>query len=123
MRAELKRLNTQLTRLAPAILAPPSKRKIEMKLGDSLNGQLKVTETKDHVYIFAINMDLGPGADKAKQFDPIFPRNGMAIFQLSGLKAGTQIEVVDEDRTIIAKNGKFSDEFAPLAEHVYRFRK
>ena len=51
------------------------------------------------------------------------PRNGMDIFQLSGLKAGTQIEVVDEDRTIIAKNGKFSDEFAPLAEHVYRFRK
>lgn len=123
MQAELKRLNTQLTRLAPAILAPPSKRKIEMKLGDGLNGQLKVTETKDHVYIFAINMDLGPGADTAKQFDPIFPRNGMAIFQVSGLKAGTQIEVIDEDRTITAQNGKFSDEFAPLAEHVYRFRK
>ena len=123
MQVELKRLNSQLTRLAPAILAHCWKRKVEMKLDGGLNGQFKATETKDHVYIFALNMDLGPGADKAKQFDPIYPRAGRATFLVAGLKAGTEIEVVDEDRTIIADKGKFMDDFAPLAEHIYKFTK
>jgi hypothetical protein len=123
MQAELKRLNAQLTRLAPAILAAHSNRKIEMKLGEGLNGQFKATETKDHIYIFALNMDLGPDAAKAKQFDPIYPRNASAIFFVAGLKAGMKIEVVGEGRIIIAEKGKFTDEFAPLAEHIYRFAK
>lgn len=123
MQAELKRLNAQLTRLTPAILAPRSKTNIEMKLGDELNGQFKVTETEDHLYIFALNMDLGPGADQAKQFDPIHPRGGHAVFRMAGLKRGTKIEVVDEGRSIIARKGSFSDEFAPLAEHVYKIAK
>jgi hypothetical protein len=123
MQAELKRLNTQLTRLAPAILAAPSKRKIEMKLGEGLNGQFKATETKDHIYIFSLNMDLGPEAEEAKQFDPIHPRNGKAVFLVAGLKAGMKIDVVDENRIIIAEKEKFTDEFAPLAEHIYKLSK
>ena len=74
-------------------------------------------------WIFALNMDLGPGAEKAKQFDPIYPRSGQATFIVPGLKKGTRIEVVDEQRTIIAEKGKFTDEFAPLAEHIYKIGK
>lgn len=122
MQAEMKRLNNQVTRLAPAILANPSGRKISMKLGDGLYCQFKSTELEGSIYIFALNSDLGPGADKAKQFDPITPRSGQAIFVVPGLKKGTKIEVIDEQRTIVAGKGKFTDEFAPLAEHIYKFK-
>lgn len=123
MQSELGRLNAQLTRLAPAILAAPAKRSIEMKLGQNLNCHLKATESNGNIYIFAQNIDLGPGAERARQFDPIYPRNGLATFTVEKLKAGTRIEVVDENRTITAGEGSFMDEFAPLAEHVYRFKR
>lgn len=123
MQDELGRLNAQLTRLAPAILASPAKRKIEMKLGQNLNCHFKATESNGNIYIFAQNIDLGPGAATAKQFDPIHPRSGVATFTVEKLKAGTVVEVVDENRTISAESGRFTDEFAELAEHVYRFKR
>lgn len=123
MQQELARLNAQLTRLAPAILAAPAGKRIVMSLGPGLNGHFKATERKGHVYIFAQNVDLGPGVAQAKQFDPIYPRAGKATFTVEGLKAGTTIEVVDEQRTLIAGAGSFTDEFAPLAEHIYRFKR
>jgi hypothetical protein len=39
-----------------------------------------------------------------------------------GLKAGTQVEVVDENRTIAAADGHFTDRFDPLAVHIYRMK-
>jgi hypothetical protein len=122
MQQELARLNAQLTRLAPAILSPATDIKIEMKLAGDLNCHFKATQLDGYVYIFAQNIDLGPGAEKAKQYDPIHPRGGTAAFSIRGLKAGTTIEVMDENRTIVAGKGKFSDEFPPLGEHVYRIR-
>ena len=38
---------------------------------------------------------------------------------MQGLKAGTKIDVVDEGRTLTAEDGQFTDDFGPLAEHVY----
>lgn len=122
MTKELTRLNAQITRLAPAILAGPVKNKIEMTLGEGLKCSFKATKYEGSTYIFAENNDLGQGAEKAKQFDPIFPRTGKAVFTIAGLTAESKIEVVDEQRTIIAENGKFSDEFAPLAEHIYKLK-
>ncbi len=122
MRAELKRLNYQIARLSPAILAAPARQNISMKLGDGLNCQFKATKYSNDLFIFALNSDLGEGAKVAKQFDPINPRAGKAVFAIEGLKAGTKIEVIDEDRTITAKNGSFSDDFEPLAEHIYRVK-
>lgn len=125
MQEELKRINGQLTRLSAAILAAPADAKIEMKLageGADLLCSFKATQHDGAVYLFALNNDLGPGADKAKQFDPIKPRAGKATFTVPGLKAGTKIEVVDENRTLTAEDGKFSDEFAPLAEHIYKIK-
>ena len=55
------------------------------------------------------------------QFDPIHPREGKATVTVPGLKAGTSIEVVDENRSITAQDGNFTDDFAPLAEHIYRW--
>jgi hypothetical protein len=123
MQNELARLNAQITRLAPAILADPAKEKIEMVLGDNLASSFKATNSEGSLYIFAENNDLGPGADKAKQFDPISPRSAKAVFTVAGLKKRTKIEVVDESRTITAEKGKFQDEFAPLAEHIYKIKR
>jgi hypothetical protein len=123
MQKELLRLNAQISRLGLAILAAPSKTKISMSLANGLNCRFKATDYNSDLYIFALNMDLGEGAKTAKQFDPIFPRSGKATFTVEGLKSGTKIEVVDENRFIKAENGKFTDDFAPLAEHVYRIKR
>ncbi|MCU0913163.1 MAG: hypothetical protein MUC88_01200 [Planctomycetes bacterium] len=125
MQDELKRLNAQLARLAPAILAGPASVKIEMKLvgeGTELACRFKATESDGATWIFAENNDLGPGAEKAKQFDPIKPRAGRATFTVAGLKAGTRIEVVDENRAVTVEEGTFSDDFAPLIEHIYKVK-
>lgn len=123
MQKELLRLNSQITKLSQAILADPAKEKIEMTLGDNLQCSFKATKYNKSTYIFALNNDLGPGADKAKQFAPIHPRSGKAVIKVAGLKAGTKVEVVDENRTITAEKGQFTDEFAPLAEHIYMVKR
>ena len=108
MRKELRRLDDQITRLAPAILAPPATRKIEMKLTDDLACHVKATQAGDGLYVFAQSMDL--------------KRAGTATISVEGLKAGATVEVVDEARRLTAQAGRFSDAFEPLAEHVYRIR-
>jgi hypothetical protein len=122
MQQEMKRLNAQITRLAPAILAAPAKQKISMKMEQDLKCSFKATRYNGSVYIFAENNDLGPNADQLKQFDPISPRKGLARFTVPGLKAGKEIEVIDEQRSITSEKESFSDEFNPLAEHIYRIR-
>ena len=122
MQAELKRLNDQLTRLAAAILAAPAKRKVAMQLAGNLPCHFKATEHDGSLYVFAQNMDLGEEAHKLRQGQDITPRGGQATITVEGLKAGTRIEVVDEDRTIAAEAGKFADDFGPLAEHIYRIK-
>lgn len=120
MQAELKRLNDQLTRLAPAILADRPTVSIGMSMSEDLPCHLKATQLDGDLYIFAQNIDLGKDAAKLQQFDPISPRSGQGTITVVGLKAGTQVEVVDEHRGITAEEGQFTDDFGPLAEHVYR---
>ncbi|MBN2584614.1 MAG: hypothetical protein JXL80_16240 [Planctomycetes bacterium] len=126
MVAELGRLNAQITRLTPALTADAAKAEIGMALsaedGAKLDCHFKATQLDGAVYLFAQNIDLGPGADKLAQGEPISPRSGKAVFTVTGLKAGATIEVLDEDRTITAQGGTFTDAFAPLAEHVYRLK-
>ena len=120
MVAELKRLNGQITRLAPAILATPAKPRIEMTLDGRLPCHFKATDCDGALYIFAQNIDLGPEPESKGQFEQITPRAGKATITVEGLKAGASIEVIDEHRIISAGDGKFTDDFAPLVEHIYR---
>ena len=122
MQAEMLRVNSQVTRLAPAILSPVAKNKITMAISGDLGSHFKATTYNGDLYIFAQNRDLGPNAEKLGQFEPINPRGGKATFTVAGLKAGTKIEVIDEDRTIVADNGSFTDDFKPLAEHLYKMK-
>jgi hypothetical protein len=109
MVAELKRLNEQLTRLAPAILAGPADVKVGMTMSGGLPCHFKATRLEPDLYIFAQNIDMGRNA-------------ATAAISIDRLQAGRKIEVMDEARTITAEDGRFSDRFEALAEHVYRVR-
>jgi hypothetical protein len=107
---ELKRLNAQITRLAPAILAGPAKAKVELSIAGGAACHAKTTELDGAMHVFAQSLNAGSGE----------PRRATATVKVAGLKAGTKIEVVDENRTLTAEEGQFMDDFGPLAEHVYR---
>jgi hypothetical protein len=68
---------------------------------------------RDHdgsLYLFANNLDMQRNS-------------GTATITIEGLKKGTKVEVIDEGREIVAEEGKFTDEFGPIAVHLYRIRK
>lgn len=107
--AELKKLNEQITRLAPAILDADAAEQptvaIEGGLAVSVLGKIH----QGRLYIIAQNIDMQR-------------RGGRGAVTVKGLKAGTTVEVVDEGRTIAAEDGKFADTFGPLAVHIYRVK-
>jgi hypothetical protein len=105
MTAMLRQLNEQITRLTPAILAAPARAKVEMTT-NGVQRRCKATESEGSVFIFTQNT--GPGSK--------------AVMRIEGLRAGTSIEVVGEGRTVTSGQGEFSDDFAPLSEHVYKLR-
>ena len=45
-----------------------------------------------------------------------------ATFALKGFAGDTAIEVLDEKRSLTAKDGSFSDDFAPWAVHLYHIK-
>ncbi len=107
MQAELKRLNGQVARLAPAILADPAKAKVSIALEGGLAGEVLAKEHEGALWLFANNLDMKR-------------RPGKAVLSVEGLKKGSKVEVIDEGREILAGDGAFADEFGPLAVHLYR---
>jgi hypothetical protein len=106
MQKELARLNAQIARLAPALLAQPLPRAAIAFEGDS-KGHVMATQADDGCYIFAQNLDLDGKA-------------GKAAIALEALRPGVNVEVVDENRSLTAGDGKIEDTFEALAEHIYR---
>ena len=76
------------------------------------------TRYDGHLYIFAQNITMPPKSAAAITDYPA----AEATILVDGLRAGTMIEVLDEDRALGADEGGFVDSFAGLAEHIYRFR-
>ncbi len=107
MQKELARLNGQITRLAPAILADPAKPKVTVAIEGGLPGEVLAKEHEGAIYLFANNLDMKR-------------RGGKATVAVEGLAEGTRIEVIDEGRTLTADDGRFTDEFGPLVVHLYR---
>lgn len=105
----MKQINEQITRLSPVILSGPAAVEASIRLEGRLKGDIMAREYEGQVYIFAVNYD---SQQKA----------GRALITIDGLKAGTNIEVVDEARKLRAANGTFADEFGPLGVHIYRFK-
>ena len=105
-RKALARINAQITRLAPAILGRKLERSAAVSATDAKVDAL-FRRYGGHVYVFAVNYD-----EKQVKASP--------TFGIEGLEAGTEIEVIDEDRTVKARAGAFTDEFGPLAVHIYK---
>jgi hypothetical protein len=109
MQRELRRLNGQITRLAPVILTEPAKTEVSIAIENGVKGDIMARKFDDSLYLFGVNYD-------PKQ------QAGKAVVKVAGLKAGTKIEVVDEDRWLTADEGSFSDEFASLGVHIYKLK-
>lgn len=107
MQKELQRLNRQITTLAPVILSAPPPTRVSMVLSGGLPGEVMVREQEGALYLFANNLDMTG-------------KVGKATFTVEGLRKGTPVEVLDENRRIVAGEGTFSDEFGPLEVHLYR---
>lgn len=107
MQEELKRLNAQITRLAPIILSPPARTDVSISFAEKLPGEVMAREQDGSLYLFANNLDMNGAA-------------GSATLSVAGLVEGTRVEVLDEGRDIVAADGSFSDHFERLAVHLYR---
>jgi hypothetical protein len=102
--AALTRINRELAELAPVLntqsyaLAPRSSnaavpvRAVLKRLGAEL-------------HVFAASMTDGATS---------------ATFDLGGLVRGARVEVLGEDRDVVAADGAFQDDFAPYDVHLYR---
>jgi len=104
-RKALRQINDQVTRLAPAILGDEPKHPVKIEAGDVKLDAL-ARQHDGQLYIFAVNYDQRDVKAEAK-------------ITVAGLPAGTQVTVVDEDRTLRSAAGSFTDTFEPLAVHIY----
>ena len=102
----LRQINEQITRLTPAILGQPSQRVVSIG-GGGVKLDVLAREHGGELYLFAVNYD-----------EALKPAH--AMIHVEGLRAGARVTVVDEERTLEAKDGSFSDAFAPLAVHIYK---
>ncbi len=107
-RRALREVNQQITRLTPAILGEPVEGDVKINAPGTTMLDAMARRNGGNVYVFAVNYDQQVKAD--------------VQMELKGLKAGTKIEVVDENRTVEAGQGSFTDAFAPLAVHIYRLK-
>ena len=109
MMQELSIINTQIHDLASII---KSSNLENLSEAISENPEVPIAhvmkQDETHYYIFSIAMR---------------PKFTKATFNIKGLKASAQIDVIDENRTITAKAGQFSDIFTPMNVHLYKFRK
>ena len=105
-REALRKINEQITRLTPAILAPAAKERVSVAAGE-VKVALLAKQHEGQRYLFAVNYD---GRMKKTT----------ATVNIDGLPDGAEVTVIDESRTIRSRPGSFQDVFEPLAVHVYR---
>lgn len=115
-REALRRINDRLTRLTPAILAPRHNNALSWTTaGGRVAAFLTVAE--DAVYVFAVNYD-----PKDQPADVVFSLNAAGLPTTAAVADGTVAVVIDENRGVLIRDGKFSDHFEPLGVHLYRIQ-
>lgn len=99
-------LNQQIRALAPVLNSPTLANAVNV---NSANEAVPVAAMVKHhdgaTYLFAVAM-----------------RNGetSATFNLKGMSGETTVEVLGGNRTLMANDGSFTDQFAPWDVHLYR---
>jgi len=105
----LKKINAEITGLAPALLGADAAVQPVLAIEGGLPSLCHAKETAGEFTVVSINMD---GKNRA----------GTGTITWPGLKAGTVITVHGENRTVKAGDGQWTDTFDPLAVHVYQFK-
>lgn len=104
-------INEQIHDLAPVLNSPSVKNIVSVESSAKevpIDIMVKKSSDADaSIYIFAVCMREG---------------ETLGTFVIEGLLGRTQIDVVDENRIIEAKNGKFEDDFKPWDIHIYATR-
>jgi len=113
MQAEMKRINNQITRLAPELLAQPADDHVSISFDQGVEGHCMATVTGRRVTVVAQNLSLGGK-------DGLGGKTARGRIEVKNLPPGMTVEVVDENRTITSSNGWFEDSFDGLQEHIYR---
>jgi len=108
-RKALRQINDQITRLAPEILAGAPKQPVTVRASGDVKVDVMARAARGGLTVFTVNYD-----ERLKRTE--------AVVNVPGLRAGTELVVVDENRTIRSHAGGFADTFAPLAVHIYRIR-
>jgi len=106
-RQALRKINDQITRLTADILARPPQHSVTISNKNNVKLDVMAKERNNILSVFSVNYD-----ERLK--------NTMASIHIPGLKADSIITVIDENRTIIAKQGYFDDTFSALAVHIYQ---
>ena len=106
MLAGVKAINRQIARLAPVLNSPtiPAAVRIASDKEDApVAGMAKRHDGA--LFIFAVGMR---------------DAETTATFTLASLKGSDVVEVIDEDRTLAVREGRFRDGFRPWETHLYR---
>ncbi len=108
-RIALREINAQITRLAPAILSDEPMPAVTIRTEADVKLDVLARRHAGSLYLFAVNYD-----------ERAVP--AQATVTVPNLPAEAEIEVLDERRVIRARAGSFSDDFGPLAVHLYRVK-
>ncbi len=106
MLAAVTALNQQIAELAPVLNSPTIRDVAGVRSENSdVPIAMMLKKQKGATYLFAVGM-----------------RDGIttATFTLGGIKGEKKIEVLGENRTMVANNSSFSDHFSPWDVHLYR---
>ncbi len=103
MKTAITAINKRISALAPVLNGPSLSNKAAIASNAPID--IMVKSHAGSVYIFAAAASGNPGT---------------AAFSIAGLSGPTAIEVLDEDRTLTASDGKFQDSFEGYGVHLYR---
>ena len=107
--AAMKWINDQITRLTPVLATANSKTEVKIAIPGHVRADIMAKDHEGFLHLFGVVCDPRE-------------RGGDATISVAGLPAGTEVEVIDEGRTITADEGGFVDYFGPLEVHAYRIK-
>ncbi|MGO8789088.1 MAG: hypothetical protein ACLQVL_17130 [Terriglobia bacterium] len=106
MLAAVTGINAQIRRLASVLNSPSMEDAVTVtSSSETVPIDVMVKRQGDSIYLFAVGMRNAPTTGS---------------FSLPALPPEAQVQVLDEGRTLAAKNGKFTDSFKSYDVHVYR---
>jgi hypothetical protein len=108
MLAQLKKTNAKLMKLARVIAAPLASEPAQATCEGGGQVVYSTKQVDGATAVLSVN---------------VFAEPARATLWVVGLRKGTNVEVLEEGRTLeAAADGRFVDEFGPYQEHVYRIR-